>query len=159
MVFNIGDIIKVKESKDIPPELRVKSADGNPHLWSNRKRINCGKIGIITDVVYSKVYECELYRLRFDGEKQESQCLYDGDNILPYEEFKTIVTYDYDIQFLQGVVLVIMYKVEKQGEQIQQKTEIARGHGHIIHEGDKGIAQATSYALKKIYEKLNGGTI
>jgi hypothetical protein len=35
------------------------------------------------------------------------------------------------------------------------KEEIARGHGHIIHEGKIGIAQAASYALKKILQKLS----
>ena len=37
-----------------------------------------------------------------------------------------------------------------------QKTEIAKGHGHIFHEGVLGIAQAASYALKKLYQKLGG---
>lgn len=32
--------------------------------------------------------------------------------------------------------------------------EIARGHGHVIHGGDLGIAQATSYAFRKIYEQI-----
>ncbi|MBQ7873736.1 MAG: hypothetical protein IJ306_01045 [Oscillospiraceae bacterium] len=32
--------------------------------------------------------------------------------------------------------------------------EIARGHGHVIHTGDLGIAQATSYAFKKIYDQI-----
>ena len=32
-----------------------------------------------------------------------------------------------------------------------------RGHGHIIHEGAMGIAQASAYALKKIWQKMEGG--
>lgn len=32
--------------------------------------------------------------------------------------------------------------------------EIGRGHGHIIHEGALGIAQATSYALYRLYKRL-----
>ena len=35
--------------------------------------------------------------------------------------------------------------------------EIARGHGHIIHGGDIGIAQAISYAAKRIWFELGGG--
>lgn len=33
--------------------------------------------------------------------------------------------------------------------------EVARGHGHIIHEGALGIAQATSYASKRILADLD----
>lgn len=32
--------------------------------------------------------------------------------------------------------------------------EIARGHGHVIHSGELGIAQATSYAFKRIYDRI-----
>ena len=33
--------------------------------------------------------------------------------------------------------------------------EVARGHGYIIHEGALGIAQATSYASKRILADLD----
>ena len=51
-----------------------------------------------------------------------------------------------------NVVVARLYET-KDGEE----KEIAKGHGHIIHEGAIGIAQASSYALKRIYEDLNGG--
>jgi len=35
--------------------------------------------------------------------------------------------------------------------------EIARGHGHIFHEGTYGVAQAASYAMRKVMESLEGG--
>ena len=31
---------------------------------------------------------------------------------------------------------------------------LAKGHGHLIHEGELGIAQAASYACKRLYESL-----
>lgn len=36
---------------------------------------------------------------------------------------------------------------------------IESGMGLILRDGTVGIAQASSYALKKIYEKLNGGKV
>jgi hypothetical protein len=53
-----------------------------------------------------------------------------------------------------NVVIAVLYAVVG-----DTKTEIARGHGHIMHEGVLGIAQASSYALKRIYMDLNGGSI
>lgn len=57
--------------------------------------------------------------------------------------------YYHEIEYLENVVLVILYEATEDGP-----VEIARGHGHIIHEGAKGITQATSYALKKIWYKM-----
>ena len=52
---------------------------------------------------------------------------------------------------------VAVVKILKREENSTAREEIVRGHGHIIHEGDVGIVQALSYALKKAYEKINGG--
>ena len=37
--------------------------------------------------------------------------------------------------------------------------EVTRGHGHIIHEGTVGWAQACSYAIKKAYENMDGAPV
>lgn len=57
--------------------------------------------------------------------------------------------YYHEITYLDKVVLVVLYEATEDGP-----VEIARGHGHIIHEGARGITQATSYALKKIWYKM-----
>jgi hypothetical protein len=57
--------------------------------------------------------------------------------------------YYHEIEYLENIVLVILYEATEDGP-----VEIARGHGRIIHEGAKGITQATSYALKKIWYKM-----
>ena len=62
-----------------------------------------------------------------------------------------MIKYCHEFEYLDNVVVAIFYEIK--GE---VKTEIARGHGHIIHEGTIGIAQASSYAVKRIYQKLNG---
>ena len=33
---------------------------------------------------------------------------------------------------------------------------LARGHAHILHDGDLGLVQACSYAMKRAYESLGG---
>lgn len=57
-------------------------------------------------------------------------------------------SYEFKFDIVGNVVIAMMYS---DGE------EIARGHGHLIHSGEIGIAQAASYALKKIYLEVNGG--
>jgi hypothetical protein len=57
--------------------------------------------------------------------------------------------YFHEIKYLDNLVLVVFYKAAGGG-----KEEIARAHGHIIHPGVEGIAQATSYAMRGIWEQI-----
>ena len=56
--------------------------------------------------------------------------------------------FEIKLDVADNIVVAILFK---NGE------EIARGHGHIIHGGDMGIAQAISYATKRIWFALGGG--
>jgi hypothetical protein len=60
--------------------------------------------------------------------------------------------YYHEITYLENVVLVVLYEATEAGP-----VELARAHGHIIHEGADGIAQAASYAMRLIWFKIHGG--
>lgn len=67
-------------------------------------------------------------------------------------ELRQIATkYTYEIEHVDNTVVARLYEVKG-----DVKTEIAIGHGHIMHEGVLGVAQAASYALKRIYMNLGG---
>lgn len=59
--------------------------------------------------------------------------------------------YWHEITYLENVVLVVLYEATEAGP-----VELARAHGHIIHEGADGIAQAASYAMRLIWFKIHG---
>jgi hypothetical protein len=139
--FNIGDRVKLREYADIPTESRNQ---GMARC--------CGKVGTITDKLYSNCFDGYVYTIKFDDYDAPSKKLWSEDCFTHYIE--PTITYHYEFDVLDNVVVARFYEVN--GE---EKTEIERGHGHIIHEGAKGIAQASAYALKKIYEKMNGGTL
>lgn len=65
------------------------------------------------------------------------------------EEEQAAKTYTYEFDYLETVVTARLYEVVG-----DVKTQIAIGHGHIIHDGALGIAQAASYALKRIWLSL-----
>lgn len=60
------------------------------------------------------------------------------------------VTYDIKFEYLENLVVARLYEKHEDG----WNNEISKGHGHIFHDGALGIAQAASYALKKLYQKL-----
>lgn len=60
--------------------------------------------------------------------------------------------YVIETEIADNVVIGIIYKMEN-GE----KVEVCRGHGHIIHEGAEGIAQACAYAYKQALISIDSG--
>lgn len=139
MAFKIGDRVKVREYDNLPEEIKHKGLGKS-----------AGKEGEIVDIMYSNVKECYVYRIHFDGKASHSQTDFpDASFDLIPEKDKP--TYKYEFEYLENLVVARLYEVI--GE---TKTEIAKGHGHIFHDGVLGIAQASAYALKKILEKLGG---
>ena len=132
--FRIGDRVRVRDYNDIPTELQSK---GIARM--------CGEIGTIEDVFYSEGKKCNLYVIQFDNYTTSTK-MWRAELL---EEVNEDVSYGYEFDFCDNVVIAILYEYKE-----DSKTEIMRGHGHIIHEGAIGIAQAASYALKKIYYKM-----
>lgn len=137
--FEIGDRVRIKDYADLPTECQ-----------NTGFAKNCGKEGEIVDMIWSRAKQVGLYRITFDD------CLYPSKTDYPEGSFDLIppeeeATYGFEFDNADNVVIAIFY--EYKGE---EKTELARGHGHIIHDGAIGIAQATSYATKRCYDKVSG---
>ena len=139
MEFNIGDRVRVKHYEDLPVQM---------HGRGGMARL-CGKDGEIVDKLWSGAKGCTVYKIHFDGCDRTSSIDFPTKAIDLISELDK-KTYQYEFAYLDNVVVAKFYEI---GE--DYKTEIARGHGHIIHEGELGIAQAASYALKKIHQKLS----
>lgn len=104
--------------------------------------------GVIVDKMYSEKSGKTLYEVEFDmyGKKATKMCAEDQLEVV--EEI--IRDIDFKFEVADNVVVCVC---TEDGE------EVGRGHGHIIHEGRIGVVQAASYALKRLYERMNGGTI
>lgn len=140
MNFNIGDRVKVKGYEHLPNHMK------NPGV----ARL-CGKGATVADRLYSEVKGEYIYKLTIDGYDVVSSVAF------PEDSLETAVKpscYEYEFEFLENVVVARLYEVCD-----ESKTEIGKGHGHIIHEGVYGVAQAASYALKRIAENMNGGHV
>lgn len=148
MEFNIGNIVVIKQ-----PEVIVDRSRGNCHARTKRKGNTAGEIGEIVDKMYSEAEGKNLYRICIDGETRTRAAFYTDEDLELYKKEKP-ADYCIETEVLDNVCVAIVYRIEG-----DEKVEVVRGHGHIIHEGDVGIVQAFSYALKKAYEKVNGGNV
>lgn len=148
MAFNIGDRVRVKDYEEISDHLKVKNTSGDPSLWNAGKCKCCGLKGEIVDIMYSTAYEKYIYRIRFDDQEERSRADFTEEALELLVEDD--VTYHIEIDYAENnVVIVIMYEDTEESSK-----EISRGHGHIIHEGALGIAQATSYAMYRLYKRM-----
>lgn len=105
-----------------------------------------GLKGTIIDRLYSESAGEYTYIVQFDGNDKPSIHRW-----LEGELWTLTPTVEYSIEFTYAENLVVARLYELGDE---SKTEISRGHGHIFHDGALGIAQAASYAMKKLYQKL-----
>lgn len=140
MEFNIGERVRIRAYDDMPENLRNKGVARN-----------CGKDGEIVDKLWSAAKDSMVYIIKLYDMTVVSGALYTEGMFDRISDLAPKVSYVYEFDNLENVVVARYYEI---GE--DYKTEIARGHGHIIHEGAMGIAQASAYALKRIWQKLEG---
>ena len=145
--FNIGDRVRIKEYAEIADANKAKSIKDKPYMWNAGKAKVAGKEAVIVDKLYSEAHNRFVYFLRIDGYDTTSHAQFDVDSLELIEVEP--ITYCHEFEYLDNVVIARFFEVKG-----DKKTEIMRGHGHIIHEGALGIAQASGYALKKIWNKL-----
>lgn len=135
--MNIGQIVKIKNFDQLPA-----------HLQTQRLKGMAGFEAEIIDRLHSEATGNDVYTLRLTGAQTVPSMTFPEEVLEIVEEDPA--EYVHEIEYLDNVVLVIFYEIKK-----DKKTELARGHGHIIHEGAKGIAQAASYAMARCYSALN----
>ena len=131
-MLNINDRIRVKNYENIISENKTKGFG----------RV-CGKRGYIIAKFYSPLHKKYLFKIKLDECKTPSTLLFTADMLVKesFENvyFKTIVA--------DNLVIARMYDTKGR--------IVAEGHGHIFNgNGEHRIAQATSFAYKRLYESL-----
>ena len=102
-------------------------------------------IGKVTDVMYSA--HKKTYSYEVTNEEGAVQ-LFAEEELEPIAEQKNY-SMTIQIDIANNVVIATLFEDE---------SPLAKGHGHLIHDGELGIAQAASYACKRLFENM-GGTI
>ena len=92
-------------------------------------------IDILTTAGYGYLYVVELE----SGERHYGEG----------SEYRMSGTSEYHVEVDHADNVIIVRLLDANGN------EVARGHGHIIHDGALGIAQAVSYASRKVLYALD----
>ena len=107
--------------------------------------------GKVVDKLWSGAYDCYLYSVQPDGYQKRSTLMYREEELelMPDRDEDNALEWRFEMAGTNTVVAVMTADGE----------EVTRGHGHIIHEGMIGWAQACSYAIKKAYENMDGAPV
>ena len=105
-----------------------------------------GGTGEVLESLFSTRGNEWFYEVKLD--ETGDVCTYKEDilELAPVKDYGVEVKID----IAENVVIVTMY--ESVGG-VQKP--VCKGHGHLIHEGEQGIAQAVSYAAKRMFESLD----
>lgn len=101
-------------------------------------------IGIVSDIWHSLAQDKLMYAVDVEG---GGRGLY-GEHQL--EPAPLPIEYTFNATIEDNVAVVCM--IAKQGDRTWVH---ARGHAHILHDGEVGMAQAVSYASKRMFESLD----
>lgn len=101
-------------------------------------------IGTVADIWHSLVQDKVMYAVDTEG---GTRGLYAENQLEPAPK---PITYTFEAH-IDGNVAVAIMNAEQDGK----KWIYARGHAHIIHDGEVGMAQAISYAARRMFESLD----
>jgi hypothetical protein len=102
--------------------------------------------GKVVDVLYSAHKDKYTYEVDSD---EAGVDMFDEDDLEPAKSKE--YSMDIKIDIAGNVLIATLY--ESVGGVLKP---IAKGHGHLIHEGEIGIAQAASYACNRLWKKIGG---
>ena len=128
MEFNIQDTVRVVSYEELPYELKNKAIAKA-----------CGKEGEIVDRLYSEAEGGYIYRVRLEGSRSVSTINFTEEMLEPSGGGGNDIEVETVIE--DNLVIIRMY---------QNGEEIRHHHAHIFNDGIAGIAQAVSYAAKRL---------
>lgn len=127
MDFNIQNKVRVVSYEELPLEARNKAIAKA-----------CGKDGEIVDRLYSEAEGGYIYRVHLEGSRTPSTINFTEEMLEPSGGGGDI---DVETVIEDNLVIIRMY---------QDGVEIRHHHAHIFNDGLAGIAQAISYAAKRL---------
>lgn len=129
----------IEEENVVPSDAKFQIGDRVKYPHSTVK------IGIVADIWQSTASQMRMYTVR---DEDDGHCAMFAETQLEPAPLPT--EYRFEALIDGNVAVATMTAVQGEKEWIY-----ARGHAHIIHDGPVGLAQAISYASRRMFESLD----
>lgn len=150
IIDSIADCKKGEEQEavqeQVPEEPNVQKTNSARFRIGDRVKIpsKSMKIGTVADIWKSIAQGSTMYAVETeDG----NRCLYSEAQLEPAP---IPITYRFEVTVEGNVAVCVMFA--RQGE---KEFVYARGHAHVLHDGEVGLAQAVSFAAKRMFETVD----
>lgn len=140
----VADLIEDDETEDVE---EVEQTNGSKYQIGDRVKIpsKANKTGTVTDIWSSLAKAMIMYAVE---NEDDGYCgMYAEDQLDPAP---IPTSYSFDAHIDGNVAVVAMIATQGEDEWVY-----ARGHAHILHDGEVGMAQAISFAAKRLFESLD----
>lgn len=111
------------------------------------------EFGIIADIMFSYKYKENVYEICTEDDSDRFLGKFVASDLAPAPKARDF-SMEIKIDIAQNVVIATLHESVGGAQK-----PLRRGHGHIIHDGELGIAQAASYACRRLYESLADSTM
>lgn len=134
-------------SEDITEEDPVSDSSGPKFQIGDRVKVpsRVGKVGTVVDIWISIAKATVMYAVEYEDDGYHGMFSEDQLELAPLP-----VEYKFEITIEDNTAVVAM--IAMQGE---KSWVFARGHAHILHDGEVGMAQAVIYASKRMFESID----
>lgn len=140
-MYQVGDLVKVKNWKDVPEDDRS--------TWSDMKRIYCGEICHVADVMTSDTFHTTVILLSRLSDGKISPCPFSEDDIDPYSARE----YSISTEVRDNEVYVTLESVDTLSDDVKF---VSSNHAHLYGDDKlsflKAVKNSIFYMIGKIEE-------
>ena len=141
---------QVRLLTEIPSERVVeKNINNDPRFWSKAKMKLKGKAGVVTDILHSSTFDCDVYRVHLDGYERLSKCDFVAEDFEPDND-DTLIRCEVSIDRDENKLLLHVFT--ETPDAITERIHYSILKGSLAYDPELQFAQALSYAAHRYYD-------
>ena len=141
---------QVRLLREIPSERIVSSnINHDPRFWTKAKMKLKGKAGVVTDILHSSTFNCDVYRVHLDGYERQSRCDFVAEDFEPYSE-GIVIRCEVSIDHEEDKLL--LHVIKETPDTTTERMHYSILKGSLAYDPELQFSQALSYAAHRYYD-------
>lgn len=117
-------------------------------ILESASAIHAGEIGTVTDLLYGVTGSTNYVDVLLDKDIKHVYAENEVEVVAETREQKD--TYRVEVETLKDLVIAKLVEIDEYGGE----TVVSRTHGHILHDGVRGVLQATDFATRRLFNNV-----
>ena len=117
-------------------------------ILESASAIHAGEIGTVMDLLLGVTGSANYVDVLLDKDMKHVYAVEEVEVVAETGARKD--TYHVEVETLEDLVIAKLVEVDEYGGE----TVVSRAHGHILHDGCKGVLQATDFATRRLFNNV-----